>query len=79
VLDELTQAIPLDSWVFQFGMSGGVVDISGYAPHATDLIARIEASPLFEKPKFRAPITLAPDGKAEQFNLTLAVREKARP
>jgi len=24
VLDELTQVIPLDSWVFQFGMFGGV-------------------------------------------------------
>jgi general secretion pathway protein L len=78
-LDALTRAVPLDSWVFQFGMSGGVVDISGYAPRATDLIARIETSPLFEMPKFRTPITLAPDGKAEQFSLTFAVHEKPRP
>jgi general secretion pathway protein L len=79
VLDELTRVIPLDSWIFQFGMSGGVVDISGYAPRATDLIARIETSPLFEKPKFRTPITLGPDGKAEQFSLSFAVKQMPQP
>lgn len=74
VLDELTAAIPPPAWVAELRLRGDTLEIIGTAPRATDLIARLEASPLFLQPRFRAPITLAPDGKGERFDLTATIR-----
>ena len=51
------------------------MEILGTAPRATDLIGLVEGSALFEKPAFRAPITLAPDGRGERFELSFTVRD----
>jgi general secretion pathway protein L len=77
ILDALTRLVPLDSWVTRLELRGNRIEIAGYAPRATDLIARIERSALFEKPEFRSPITLAPDGRVEQFDLSFATRAGA--
>ena len=67
------QLVPEDSWVFQLALHGHAVEMTGHSPHAADMISRIEGSALFEKPRFRSPITLGPDGRSEQFSLSFDV------
>ena len=69
VIDALTRLMPLDSWVSELVLDRRNVEIGGYSPHATDLVAQIERSKLFRNPRFSSPITLAADGKREHFDL----------
>jgi general secretion pathway protein L len=77
ILDELTRLVPNDSWVKQLTVRGRTVEIDGNSSHASDLVSRVEGSAIFENPNFRSPITLAPDGKSERFDLSLDI--KAEP
>ena len=74
ILDELTRLVPTDSWVKQLSMHGRTVEIDGNSPRASDLVSRVEGSAMFENPRFRSPITLAPDGKSERFDLSLDIK-----
>jgi general secretion pathway protein L len=79
LLAELTKLVPLDSWLTELAVRGRNVEISGYAPRATDLIARVDGSAMFEKPQFRSAITLSPDDKGERFDLSFGIKpEPAR-
>ncbi len=79
LLNELTQLVPETTWLTQLAVRNRSVEIVGYSPRATDLIPRLENSALFEKPQFRAPITLSPDGKGERFDLTFELRPEPSP
>ena len=79
VVDALTKLVPTDSWVTRLEVRGRAVEITGYSPRASDLVSRVESSALFEKPQFRSPITLAPDGKSERFDLTFEIRPGPAP
>lgn len=79
ILDELTRLVPTDSWVKQLVVRGRTVEVDGNSPRASDLVSRVEGSAMFENPHFRSPITLAPDGKSERFDLSLDIKpEPAR-
>ena len=69
VIDSLTRLVPIDSWVSELVLDRRNVEIGGYSPHATDLVAQIERSKLFRDLRFNSPITLAADGKREHFDL----------
>jgi general secretion pathway protein L len=77
VVDALTKLVPTDSWVSRLEMRGPAVEITGYSPRASDLVTRVEGSAFFANPQFRSPITLAPDGKSERFDLTFEVLPEA--
>jgi general secretion pathway protein L len=79
ILDELTRLVPTDSWVKQLSMHGRTIEIDGNSPRASDLVARVEGSAMFENPRFRSPITLAPDGKSERFDLSLNIKPERLP
>jgi general secretion pathway protein L len=79
VLDRLTTLLPLDSWVTDLTLHGGSVEIVGAARRATDLVAPIEGSAMFGRTRFRSPITLLPDGRAERFDLTFDVKAANPP
>ena len=79
VLDETTKLVPSNSWASNFTLKDGVVEVSGYSARATDLIAPIENSSLFESPRFRAPISLFPDGKGERFDLEFHIKQGMKP
>jgi general secretion pathway protein L len=74
ILDELTRLVPTDSWVKQLSLHGRTVEIDGNSPRASDLVSRVEGSAMFENPRFRSPITLAPDAKSERFDLSLDIK-----
>jgi general secretion pathway protein L len=74
ILDALTKLVPTNSWLTKLVIDRRRVEISGYSPHATDLVLLVERSGLFEKPRFTSPITLAPDGRHEYFDLAFETR-----
>lgn len=74
ILNEVSALLPDHVWITRLAQREAEVEISGIAPRATDLIALIEASSLFEKPHFRAPTTLSPDGRGERFEIGFSVR-----
>jgi general secretion pathway protein L len=78
VVDALTKLVPLDSWLTRLAIHGREVEIAGFSPDAGDLVRRVERSPIFEKPQFGSPITLAPDGRTERFDLDFEVRAEMR-
>jgi general secretion pathway protein L len=79
LLDAITRLVPDDSWVTQLSLRDRTLEMIGYAPRVTDLIARIEGSAMLEKPQFRAPITLSPDGKGERFTLSVEIKPEPQP
>ena len=78
VLDNLTRSLPTDSWVSQFTLEHGAVQITGASRDADALIGRIEASSLFEAPRFTSATTLSPAGDGQRFELAFSVKQ-ARP
>ncbi|MGH7029666.1 MAG: PilN domain-containing protein [Stellaceae bacterium] len=77
VINALTRLVPTNSWLTGLVLDGRRVEISGYSPRASDLVSLVERSVLFQSPRFSSPITLAPDGKHEHFDL--AFETKAAP
>jgi general secretion pathway protein L len=57
ILKELTQILPPTVWIWNFKLTGKEIEISGFADSASDLIPRLDRSPLFEKVEFLAPVT----------------------
>ncbi len=78
ILDELTRILPDDSWVFEFNVKDGGIRVSGQSVGASRLIALIDASPLFQTPAFRSPVTQDARTGLERFTLSFALEEAAR-
>jgi Tfp pilus assembly protein PilN len=57
MLEELTKLLPSTVWIFNLKYTGKEIEISGYADSATDLLAILEKSEVFEKVEFSAPVT----------------------
>ncbi|HEY3912307.1 MAG TPA: PilN domain-containing protein [Stellaceae bacterium] len=74
IIDALTRLVPTNSWLTGLTLDGRRVEISGYSPRASDLVALVERSALFQSPRFSSPITLAPDGKHEHFDLAFETK-----
>jgi general secretion pathway protein L len=77
VLDALTQAIPLDGSISEFHVQNGKVEITGTASHATALLGAIGKAGIFDNPSFLAPITAAPDGAGERYQLGFQVNRRS--
>jgi general secretion pathway protein L len=70
VLNELTERLPDGTWLFQLQLRQNELQILGYSPAASSLIAIIEQSPLFENARFRSPVTRDARLGAEQFHVS---------
>ena len=57
ILKELAEILPPTVWIWNFKLTGKEIEISGFADSASDLISRLDRSPLFEKVEFLAPVT----------------------
>jgi general secretion pathway protein L len=73
LLTELTKLVPENMWINQLSIRGRNVELIGYSPRVSDLISRIENHDMFYDPKFRSPITMAPDGKGERFDVSFNI------
>jgi general secretion pathway protein L len=80
VLNEITHALPDDTWLYRLRLIEGELQTFGYSPNASALIGLIEGSPLFASAQFRAPLTRDPRIDAEQFHIAFRVeRESPQP
>ena len=73
VLDEMTRLLPDDTWLAQYNLVGGEVEIQGISSSAAALVGVIEASPLFGAVRFRTPVTHDSLTGQEHFNLAIAL------
>jgi general secretion pathway protein L len=78
LLVELTRALPDDTWLGFLSLSGRELLIEGSSRSAAGLVAPIEASPLFGRVSFRAPVTRDSGSALERFQLAIEVKEKGR-
>lgn len=73
LLKELTETLPDTVWLLGLSVEENRVEIEGYADHSTQLIPRLEASPLFANARFISTITKGRDGK-EVFKIGFEIR-----
>jgi general secretion pathway protein L len=74
VLKELTHLFPDDVWLFQLEAGNGVAQIAGFAPSASEIIERLDKSPLFANPKFRGSVTRAERIGKDRFEISVDLR-----
>jgi Tfp pilus assembly protein PilN len=70
-LKELTVIIPKDSWLTRVRISDNQINIEGYAPSATLLVPKLEASPFFKKVEFASPTYRDPKLNQDRFQIKM--------
>ena len=73
LLADVTDRLPDDTWLTQLQVHDSTLTISGFSSSAAPLIARLEASPLLAQVRFGSPVTAAPEGGGERFNIVAQV------
>lgn len=73
ILEEATELVPDDSWVTRLTVRGRTVELLGNSPRVSDLVARLDNHDTFWDPQFLSPITQAPDGATQRFNLSFQI------
>lgn len=79
VLNELTRALPDDTWLYRLRLANEDLQTFGYSPNASAMIGHIENSTLFKNAQFLAPLTRDARVGAEQFHVGFQIaRGKAQ-
>jgi Tfp pilus assembly protein PilN len=73
LLKELTLLIPKDAWLTRVRISENQVNIEGYAPSATLLVPKLEASPFFQKVEFASPTYRDPKLNQDRFQIKMEI------
>lgn len=76
ILNEVTERLPDDTWVLQFGRRGSQLTISGYSIKPSALIAILEDSEMLSQVKFTSPVTNDPRVGRDRFNIAANVPAK---
>jgi general secretion pathway protein L len=80
MIDELTKALPDNTWLISLTQTNTEVKISGYSAAAAELIPLIDNVPLFKNPTFSSPIVQDPQKKLERFDISMEINTKgAKP
>lgn len=69
ILDELSRLLPDGTWVNDFRLQKGEVQLIGQSQSASSLIGLIEGSPSFANARFGSPVVRDPQSGAERFNI----------
>lgn len=69
VLDQLSQALPDDTYLMELRLEGGKLEIAGITRDAPTLIGAIEQSAQFTRATFFAPTTRSPTESGERFHI----------
>jgi general secretion pathway protein L len=73
VLNELTKALPDNTWLTRLSHTKDGINISGYSVAASQLISRIDSVKLFKNPTFSSPIVQDPQNKVERFDISFGL------
>jgi Tfp pilus assembly protein PilN len=74
ILNELSTRIPNSAWVKTLDLSNGALKIHGEARSASDLLTRLEASPMFRDVRFLSTINKTDDGR-ENYKIGMKLAE----
>jgi general secretion pathway protein L len=79
LLLELTRLIPSTSWLRRVKLTSKELILTGLSGQASELIAILERSPLFESVRFKSPVVRDRRSGMESFDLTLKLsREREK-
>ena len=73
-LDALVGAIPRDTWVTSFSLSGSDLTISGFSSGAAEVQRRVEESELFENAEFTSSVVRDNAGR-DRFTLRFTIED----
>jgi len=73
IVEEMSRAIPDNTWLTELSVSGDMVRFSGFSSSAAALIPILEASPLFSAPTFMEPVVRAVDQEGERFSIAMKI------
>jgi general secretion pathway protein L len=74
VLNELTKALPDNTWITRLSHTKDGINISGYSVAASQLISRIDSVKLFKNPTFSSPIVQDAQNKVERFDISFGLQ-----
>lgn len=79
-IDAISMALPDGAWLKELRIEDGTARLVGFAPDAAALPAVLERSPVLSGVRFAAPVTLAPGGEVERFDISATLeRAEAAP
>ncbi|MHB8108951.1 MAG: PilN domain-containing protein [Syntrophorhabdaceae bacterium] len=73
IMKELTSLLPKTVWLTRSRITGETVEIEGYAASATELLPRLEQSPLFRKVEFSSPTIRDTRLNADRFVMKMEI------
>ena len=73
LLEILTDQLPDDTWIVQLEFRGGELHLQGYSSKATDLVGILEASSMFDNPRFSSPVIRDEAMGKDRFHLLVQV------
>lgn len=73
VINEITRILPDGTWLDELSLREGVVQVQGFSPQASALIATIEGSAMLTDTRFRAPVTQQASLGVERFHISAGV------
>ena len=76
VLDEITRALPDDTWLLQLVYRDGTLRLSGYSEKPSALIRVLEKTALLKEVRFSSPVTMDPRLGRERFNIIAVIPDK---
>jgi general secretion pathway protein L len=71
LLEEITHRLPDDTWLVQFNLVDGRIEIEGSTASAAALVGLLEAAPGIERVQFQAPVTTDAVSKRERFQFRI--------
>ena len=74
ILDEVSKILPDTAWIRRFHLKDNELALQGFASNASDVVAILGSSAMFESPSLRSPITREPEKEIERFNLVVRIR-----
>jgi general secretion pathway protein L len=73
LLNEVTEILPDDTWLIQYGWKGDRLVLSGYSASPSKLIGLLERSELLREVRFSSPVTVDQRIGLERFNISATV------
>ena len=77
LLEELSQRLPDDTWLFRVEVRDGKVHLQGTSTTASALIAELEGSLFLENGRFASPVTQDGASGRERFHLSASIMSPA--
>lgn len=79
VMEQLARILPDDTYLREFQLNDGKIEIAGVSADATRLVGMLERSPTFSRATFSAPTTHSANEPGDQFHIQAQVNARYGP